>query len=133
MAWREGDATPDGCTVASADEISKASGHHIVKTYAFLHDEPGCVYFDADGVVLSTRFYIRSSGERHFAIEKARPDDVEVSGIGDQAIWIPRVWNLWVWQGDTLVMIGAGKIGETPSRFELAKKVSSLIVPRFKP
>ena len=133
MAWREGEPTPDGCAVASADDVSAASGFHIIKTMALLNNEPGCLYFDADGQVLATRFHIRESGERHFAIEKARPDVVDVPGIGDQAIWIERVWNLWAWEGDTLVMVGIGQIGDTLARFELARKLSALIVSRFKP
>ena len=130
MAWHEGDPTPDGCLVVSSDEVSATSGFQIVRTQRNLNDQPGCAYYDADGLVLSTRFHQRDTGDGNFAAEMARTP-VAVPGIGDQAIWIERAWNLWAWQGDTLVMMGVGRIGETPARFELAKKLAALVVPRF--
>lgn len=111
--------------------MSTASGFRITTVQSILHDEPGCAYFDADGLILSTRFYTRLTGQADFAAAVARADHVAVPGVGDEAIWIERVWNLWSWQGDTLVMIGVGKIGDTPARFALARKFADLIVPRF--
>lgn len=132
MAWREGEPTPDGCTVVSAQEVSATSGYAIVEATPMLSGEPGCAYFDAEGLVLSTRFHQRgTTGQAHFDAETERGDAVEVSGIGDEAIWIERVWQLWAWRGDTLVMMGIGRVGETPERFELAKKLGPLVVDRF--
>jgi hypothetical protein len=132
MAWQEGEPTPDGCAVVSADEVSAASGYAIVESAPMMSGEPGCAYFDADGLVLSTRFHPRATtGQANFDAEMERGDAVEISGIGDQAIWIERAWQLWAWSGDTLVMVGIGRIGETPERLELAKKLGPLVVDRF--
>ena len=72
MAWHEGEPTPDGCLVATMDEVSAASGFKIVRTLSMQSSEPGCLYFDADGQILSTRFFVRESGAAHFAAELAR-------------------------------------------------------------
>jgi hypothetical protein len=122
--------TPDGCLAVSIADVSAASGFEIVETMHNMSDQPGCGYFDADGLVLSTRFHSRATGEAIFGAELAR-EPVEVPGIGDRAIWIERAWQLWAWQGDTLVMVGVGRIGETPERFELATKLARLVVARF--
>ena len=132
MAWHEGQPTPDGCLVATMDEVSAASGFKIVRTLSMQSYEPGCLYFDADGQVLSTRFFVRESGEAHFAAELARTDHIAIAGIGDQAIWIPRLWAVMAWQGDMLVTFGIGHIGETPERLDLAKKLGPFIVDRFR-
>jgi hypothetical protein len=131
MAWREGEPTPDGCLLATRDEVSEASGFVIVETLSHQNDQPGCAYFDADGLVLSTRFHLlETTGRGNWDAEMAR-GPVEVPGIGDQAIWIERAWQIWVIQGDMLLMMGIGKIGETPARFELAKKLAPFVVKRF--
>jgi hypothetical protein len=68
---------------------------------------------------------------RIYDAERAKTGTVSVPGAGEGAIWIERIWNLWAWNEDTLVMIGIGRIGETPARFELAKKLSAAVRPRL--
>lgn len=131
IAWREGEATPDGCLVISADDVSAASGLEIVAAQPILHDEPGCLYMDAEGLVLSTRFASGESGRQNFEAETAKDSSVALPEIGAEAIWIEKGWAIWSMQGETLVMLGVGKIGETPERLELAKKLATAILARF--
>ncbi len=131
IAWQEGEATPDGCLIISAGDVSAVSGLEIVTAQPILHDEPGCLYMDAEGLVLSTRFASGESARRNFDAEKAKASSVGLPEIGAEAIWIEKGWAIWSMRGETLVMLGVGKIGETPERLALAKKLATEILPRF--
>ena len=126
LAWVEGQATPDGCIVATAEDITRESGFTITKITPILSGQPGCGWYDADGLVFSIRVHTRATGQPAWdaAVEQGA---VALDGIGDQAIWIERAWNLWFWQGDTLVMTSVGRIGDTPARLDLAKRLGSFI------
>ena len=43
LAWTEGLATPDGCIVASAEDITRESGFTITQTTPILSGQPGCL------------------------------------------------------------------------------------------
>jgi hypothetical protein len=132
LSWRggEGQPTPDGCVVLTPAEVSAASGFEIVETMPIFTGQPGCGWFDRDGMVMSARFHARETGQSHWDAEVGRGEIQAIDGIGDDAIWIERGWQLWVWKGEMLVMMGIGRIGETPQRFELAMRLAPVLIAK---
>jgi hypothetical protein len=108
--------------------VSQVSGFEIVEVRPFLSGQPGCAYFDRDGLVYSTRFHPGGTGRSHWNAAIANGAEL-VAGIGDRALWIEDVWNLWVEHGETIVMTSVGRIGDTPTRFDLAKKLATAFFP----
>ncbi len=131
LAYGDSAVMPDGCILISPEEVERISGHSLIAVLPFLSDYPGCQYTETGGLVLGMRFRTNADGLKGYEIEKARADAVSVSGIGDEAIWIPRVRNLLILEGDWVVAIGVGKIGEDNLRFEKAKEFAAVIVPMF--
>ena len=132
LAYGDSEMMPDGCILISPEEVERISGHTLVAVLPFLRDSPGCQYTESGGLVLGMRFRTKADGLNDYEIEKARADAVLVSGIGDEAIWIPRARNLMILEGEWVVAIGVGRIGEDDLRFEKAKEFAALIVPMFK-
>ncbi|MHB8891281.1 MAG: hypothetical protein ACYC65_04470 [Candidatus Limnocylindrales bacterium] len=88
-AWRPDAPTPDGCLVVPAAEVSRVSGFEIVTSTPFATGQPGCGYFDKDGLVWSTRFHPGGIGQASWDAEIAKGAQ-PVEGLGDEAIWIER-------------------------------------------
>ncbi len=131
LAYTDGEVMPDACFMVSKQDVERMTGHKVVSAQAFLSDSPGCAYQEAGGLLLGTRFTKMTTQAPVYANAKARSDTVTVAGVGDEAIWIPSIRNLWIVKGDWMIAVGVGRIAADDVRFELAKQFAGEIVPKF--
>jgi len=119
---------PASCVVSASEVATAVSGHVLTPVAETVLKGSGCRFpFEGGGVVA-----VRIFGDGPAAFEKARtglPDNVDVTGVGDEAIWSESVKALHVLTAGKTLQVQVLVDDSAPSRVA-AEALARLVVPR---
>ena len=120
----------DACSLATNEEISSASGATIAQAVA---SPSSCTWNDGSGALVANVTWIGGdAGEATWqGMQNEAMGGVEVSGIGDEALWINNTTSLAVRKGEGVLNIGVAlTLGDEPARRDIAEKIGRIVAPR---